>query len=375
MRPMLPTVPKNMAFPDRKTLNAFLTIVACLAVGAAVYKARHIILIFVFAIFFAYLINPVVRFLQLHSLLFHNVRGPAVIEVYLALVLLGGILAHQFAPSLFRNTVRAFDEIPGILNGLSTGDIAGDLSVKYGWSDQQEMRFRTFLARHRDDIQNLVRDSDRLLSNAIRVLALGLLIPILAIFLLRDGDNIADALIRMLFPTERRARVRALAENLHLMLTRYIRAQLILCTLSFLFYTAALLLLRFPHAFILGFLGGILEFIPVVGWVTTLAAISAVGIMNHQHWIWMAVLLGIWRLIQDYYATPHIMGNELKLHPFAALFAVLVGAEIGGIVGIYLAVPLVAAVWVIWGGSSDERSDDSSALSERQELSLGTPVA
>jgi predicted PurR-regulated permease PerM len=59
-------------------------------------------------------------------------------------------------------------------------------------------------------------------------------------------------------------------------------------------------------------------------------------------------LLGIWRVIQDYFATPRIMGSHLKIHPLAAIFAGLVGAEIGGIVGIYLAVPLMASMGVIW---------------------------
>jgi predicted PurR-regulated permease PerM len=62
----------------------------------------------------------------------------------------------------------------------------------------------------------------------------------------------------------------------------------------------------------------------------------------------MAALLGIWRLIQDYFASPRIMGRRLQIHPLAAIFAVLVGAEIGGIVGIYLAVPVMASMRVIW---------------------------
>lgn len=357
-----------MAFPERKTLNVLFTIILFGVGCAVVYSARRVILIFIFAIFFAYLIYPVVKFLQLHSLLFRNLRGPAVVEVYLALVLLIAILAHQFAPSVGRNTTKLLDQVPVLLNGLSTGDIATEMGSKYGWSEQQEFRFRAFLARHKDDVQDLVRSVDRFLSSAAQVLGLGLLIPVLAIFFLRDGDHIADVLIRLFFTADRLSRVRSLAYDLHVMLTSYIRAQLVLCSLSFLFYTVALLLLRFPHAVALGVLGGLLEFIPVVGWVSTLAAISAVGIVNHQHWIWMAALLGIWRVIQDYYASPRIMGNQLKLHPLAALFAVLAGAEIGGIVGIYLAVPVMAAMWLIWGSGAGERSerDDNCDLGVRE---------
>src|SRR5215470_2555968 len=364
---------KAMAIPERQTLNVLLTIALFGMVCAAVYSARHILLIFVFAIFFAYLIDPVVRFLQRHSLFFRSLRGPAVVEVYIALVLLVALVAHQFAPSFVRNTLKLVDEVPAVLNGLSTGDIASDMRSKYGWSEEQEFRFRAFLRRHKDDVQGLVQGVDHFLSNAAQVLGFGLLIPILAIFFLRDGDHIADLLIRLFFPANRRSRIRSLAGELHGMLTRYIRAQLLLCGLSFMFYTAALLLLRFPHAFALGTLGGVLEFIPVFGWITTFAAISSVGIVNHQHWIWMAALLGVWRVIQDYYASPRIMGSQLKLHPLAALLAVLAGAEIGGVVGVYLAVPVVAAMWIIWGTGAGERPEPEHHNSRANETAPGSP--
>ncbi|MGO9434246.1 MAG: AI-2E family transporter [Terracidiphilus sp.] len=337
-----------MAFPERRTADVLLTILFFAVVCAALYSARRIILIFVLAVFFAYLIDPVVKFLLRHSLSVRNLRGPAVVEVYLAFVILIAALGYALAPGLARNTVKLVDEVPALLDGLSTGDIAAELGGKYGWSEQQEFRFRAFLARHRQDVQGLVRSVDHYLSNAAQVLGWLVLIPVLAIFFLRDGDHIADVLIQMFFSPDRRPGIRAVANELHIMLTRYIRAQVLLCGLSFVFYAAAMLLLRFPHAMALAVLGGSLEFIPAVGWVSTLAAIISVGVVNHAHWIWMAALLAIWRLVQDYFASPRIMGRHLEIHPLAAIFAVLVGGEIGGIVGIYLAVPLMASMRVIW---------------------------
>ena len=245
--------------------------------------------------------------------------------------------------------MKLLDNTPALLNSLSTGDIATQLRGKYGWSEEQEFRFRAFLARHKDNIDRLVPTVDRYISNAAQLFGVLLLIPILAIFFLRDGDHIADVLIQLFFPANRRPRIRAVATELHLMLTRYVRAQVLLCGFSFLFYSGALLLLRFPHAIALGFLGGLLEFVPVVGWTSTFAVIVGVGVVNQSHWLWMAALLGIWRVVQDYFASPRIMGQQLKIHPLAAIFAVLVGAEIGGIVGIYLAVPLMASMRVILG--------------------------
>ena len=145
---------------------------------------------FVFAILFTYLIDPVVKFLQRHSLFFRNLRGPAVVEVYLTFVLLIALAGYTFAPSLATSTARVLDEAPAFLNSLSTGDIASDLRGKYGWSEAQELRFRAFLARHKQDIQSLVPTVDRYLSNAAQIIGCLLLIPILAIFFLRDGHRI-----------------------------------------------------------------------------------------------------------------------------------------------------------------------------------------
>jgi predicted PurR-regulated permease PerM len=336
-----------MTFPDRRTVNVLLTTLLVAGVCVAVYCARRILLIFVFAILFAYLIDPVVKFLQRHSLFFKNLRGPAVVEVYVSIVLLVALVGYSFAPGVVRKTTKFMDEMPVFMDRLSTGDIAADLRGKYGWSEEQEFRLRFFLAKHKDEIQRLVPTVDRYLSNAALLLGWLFIIPILAIFFLRDGDHIADILIRMFFPANRRASIRAIADDLHLMLTRYIRAQVLLCSLSFLFYAAASLVLRFPHAIGLAILGGLLEFIPVVGWTSTFAVIVGVGIVNGSHWIWMAALLGLWRVIQDYLAMPRIMGQQLKIHPLAAILAVLVGAELGGIIGIYLAVPLMAALRVV----------------------------
>lgn len=359
-----------MAFPERRTVDILLTTALLTAAGGAVYCARRVILVFVFAILFTYLIDPVVKFLQRHSLFFRNLRRAAVVEVYLAFVLLIALAGYTFAPSLARGTTRALDDAPALVNSLSTGDIASDLRGKYGWSEAQELRFRAFLARHKEDIQSLVPTVDRYLSNATQIFGYLLLIPILAIFFLRDGPRIVDLLIRLLFHADRHTKIHALVTELHLMLTQYIRAQLLLCSFSFVFYSAAMLVLRFPHAIVFGVLGGLLEFIPVVGWTSTFAAVVGIGILSHSHWIWMAALLGIWRVFQDYFAGPRIMGSHLKIHPLAAICGVLVGAEIGGIVGICLSVPMMATSCIIWRSIAGERKKPR-CISDREAAASG----
>src|SRR5215469_10371586 len=104
------------------------------------------------------------------------------------------------------------------------------------------------------------------------------------------------------------------------MLQRYIRAKVILVGLSFLYCSIAMLVLGFPKAIALGIVAGILEFIPVVGWMTAAATLVTVGVLSHSHWIWMLALLGIWRISMDYGIAPRVMGHELEIHPLLAIF-------------------------------------------------------
>jgi predicted PurR-regulated permease PerM len=109
-----------------------------------------------------------------------------------------------------------------------------------------------------------------------------------------------------------------------------------------------MLVLGFPSALPLALLAGILEFIPVAGWMVAAASIVSVGALAHSHWLWMLVLLCIWRIVMDYWIAPRVMGHELEIHPLLAIFTLMVGGAIGGIVGIYLSVPLVAMGRVVY---------------------------
>jgi predicted PurR-regulated permease PerM len=91
-----------------------------------------------------------------------------------------------------------------------------------------------------------------------------------------------------------------------------------------------------------------LELLPAVGWVASAAAILTIGFLTHAHWIWMALLLVFWRLVQDYVNSPRIMGENLKLQPLTVLFALMVGGQVGGVAGLYVSVPAVAVLRIVW---------------------------
>src|SRR5262249_25649938 len=113
-----------MSFLDRKTVHVLLTILLFAAVLALSYIARAVLLIFCFSILFAYLINPVVIFLQRHSLFFKSLRGPHVAETYFGLLIIAALLMHALAPGSVGRTVRLVRELPKLSDKLATGEIA-----------------------------------------------------------------------------------------------------------------------------------------------------------------------------------------------------------------------------------------------------------
>jgi uncharacterized membrane protein HdeD (DUF308 family) len=129
------------------------------------------------------------------------------------------------------------------------------------------------------------------------------------------------------------------------MLAKYIRAQLALAGLSFAFYSMSMLVLKFPYAIALGALGGVLEFLPAVGWIASAAAILTLGFLTHSHWMWMAILLVVWRVVQDYVNSPLIY--EL----ISALWTHLPGwgwQAVNGVIASLMGV-LVLAQWPVSG--------------------------
>src|SRR6266436_322885 len=101
-----------MVFPDRRTASALLTILLFAIVLAVAYVGRTVIVIFAFSILFAYLINPIVRFLQRRSLFFKNLRGPHVLEAYLALIVFTVLLSQGLFPHFRKNAGQLLAAVP-----------------------------------------------------------------------------------------------------------------------------------------------------------------------------------------------------------------------------------------------------------------------
>ena len=333
---------------DDRAGNVVTTVALFVGAGAVLYLARGALLILLLSVLFAYLLEPAVAFMQRHSRLGRKSRTWAIAQVCLFITLVLGSVAYKLGPHVVAQIKSLNAALPVILEDLSIGKAPAGPGGKHGLSAAQQKWIQQLLARHRAFLDHV---SERAAASVAYVAASAIwlfAVPILAVFILQDGRQVADAIIEA---GERRGHQTALKRILRqvdTMLGKFMRAQLALAGLSFGFYSVSMLVLRFPDAIALGVLGGVLEFLPAVGWVASALTILTVGFLTHAHWIWMAGLLVAWRLVQDYVTSPRIMGKNLEVKPLAVVFALLVGGQVGGIAGVYLAVPIVAVLRIVW---------------------------
>lgn len=337
-----------MGIIDRRTVSVLTTILVFLGVGALAYGGRSTLVSFLFAIFFAYLLDPAVSAAQKLRIT-KGKRGRAIMLVYLGLVGLLALLGYVVGPRLVREARSLVTALPGLLQKVESGQIVQQIGSRRGWSEYTQTRLAQFLSAHQEAIVRWIGGIGTRVASLASQLVWLVLIPILAVFFLRDGRSLAESAIQTVDQRTQRQFLRGMAEDVNDMLASYIRAQLILAAIALVVYVAVLEIMRVPYAMVLGTIGGALEFIPVVGPLIAAAMILGVAfIANYHHLLVLLLFLGAWRVTQDYVNSPRIMGSKLQLHPLAALFAVLIGAEIGGVVGVYLSIPIMAALRIVW---------------------------
>jgi predicted PurR-regulated permease PerM len=325
---------------DARTARVLITVLLFALGLGFLYVARQTLVAFLFAIFFAYLMSPVVS--QLEKLLHGRVRAIAVI--YALLLGLVVLFFVSMGPRIGREGARLSQSLPA-LSHLNSGQIAQQLEQEHGWNSRLFDVLRDYLYNHSDEITKLAQNVGLHVADVAKQAWLLLIVPLLAIFFLKDGSAFSEILLEMVRSRPQRELLQGVLSDLNQMLAHFIRAQLTLAALTFVMYSAVLAMMRVPYALVLGTMGGLLEFVPVVGPLA--AAVIIVGV-GFSHWLWLIVFLGLWRLTQDYVSSPRIMGHSMELHPLAAIFGVMAGGEVAGILGIFLSIPVMASLRIVF---------------------------
>jgi predicted PurR-regulated permease PerM len=127
------------------------------------------------------------------------------------------------------------------------------------------------------------------------------------------------------------------------------RALVLQSAAAFVAYGLFFFLIGVPYGMLLATISFFLEFIPVVGPLVGAAAILLVaGLSGFQHLFWILVFLIVFRIFQDYVLSPHLMSKGAKLQPVVVIFGILAGGQIAGIPGIFLSVPVLAILRIVY---------------------------
>jgi predicted PurR-regulated permease PerM len=307
------------------------------------YIARRTLIAFLFAIFFAYLVDPAVSSLQKWT----RNRGFAIAIIYLLFVILLGALFFLVGPRTAREARRLGESWPSLTERVTSGGLAHDIGKQRGWSGETTQLLQKVISDPR--LVGVAQEAGIRVAEVAKQAWLLIVVPILAIFFLKDGQAFSQVGLSLVQSRPQREFLHDVLGDLNQMLAQFIRAQLELAALSLLVYISFMTATRVPYALVLGTAGGIMEFIPVVGPLVAAVVILAVALlMSYPHWLILLAFLIAWRLIQDYVVAPRIMGQSMELHPLAAIFGVLAGAEIAGVLGVYLSIPVMASLRIVW---------------------------
>jgi predicted PurR-regulated permease PerM len=308
------------------------------------YVARETLIAFLFAIFFAYLMSPLVS--RLEKWMKGRVRAIALIYVLLLGLLV--LLFVAMGPRIAHESSRLTQSLPAFAQ-LNSDQIADQLEKQHGWNARVVNILRDYIAGHREEITQLAQSIGLRVADVAKQAWLLIIVPLLSIFFLKDGHAFSQILLDMVQSRPQRELLQGVLNDLNQMLAHFIRAQLSLAGLTFVVYAIALAAMRMPYALVLSTVGGLLEFIPVVGPLVAVLLILGVALAtSFSHWVGLIVLLGCWRLTQDYVNSPRILGHSLELHPLASIFGVMAGGEIAGILGIFLSIPVMATLRILF---------------------------
>jgi predicted PurR-regulated permease PerM len=330
------------AAPAPAGARSWIPLVALLVGGAAAYFLRGLALPLLLATLVAYGLEPLVEPLVERGIS----RGATVVSLFAILFLLVASLVSWLAPAGRAEAAIFIDELPNIQMRL---EATAQTSVqelhaaqpwtrqilplpKAGWTDR-------VVDRQKDHLGELA-------SHAGALLFVGILVPVFAFFLLRDGRKLLDHAMDAL-PPDRIETSMAMWCEIYRILGRYLRGITIESCVVGSLAALGLALLGVPVPLLIGLFTALVNPIPYVGALASLSLASLVALGNQlgvgKVTAIALLYLGI-RLLDDFVIVPLTVGGSVHLHPFVVILSILAGEELLGIFGMVVAVPTVTIV-------------------------------
>ena len=324
-------------------------------VGWLLQQLSSVLLPLAIAGIIAYLLDPVVDFLERKKMK----RAWAILLVFFLGVLVVLIFFALVVPRLVIEIRDLIEQVPAysaslhekIKIWLASQPLAA--KAKAAWASDLGETVKDWVAKVVPIISAwLFVQITRVASWAGLLVGLAL-IPVYAFYLLLEKTGIQRSWTDYLPIHESRIKHEVVfvitAINDYLIL--FFRGQVLVAFCDGALYTIGFLSIGLNYAFLLGGVAGLLSVVPFLGFVISLVPALVLAAVQHGHWLHPAMVLGVFGLVQlleGLVISPKIMGERVGLHPLTIIIAVMVGTTLmGGIIGGILAIPLTAALRVL----------------------------
>jgi predicted PurR-regulated permease PerM len=333
---------------DRRAAKCTFTAALVLLLMYAIFVIRGTLFVLTASLLFAYLLYPMVDFLNRYMP--SRSRAPSLAIVYLlligVLVTLGTTVGtraaeeaatlSQRAPALIAQMNRAAPPRPRTDETVSVKDTIQDAVHNYAYT-------------HGNEIVSFVPTVSLEVLKASQNLIYLIIIPILGFFILKDGRTIRDEFLNLIDPGPSREFIDGLMADIHTLLLQFMRAVFGLCAITFVTFSILLSIMGVPYAILLATLAFALEFIPMIGPLLAAAIIIIVSVFTgYEHVFGVIAFLATYRMLQDYIVSPRLMSAGIELHPLLVIVGVFAGEEMAGVRGAFLSVPVIALLRVIF---------------------------
>ena len=353
-----------------------IAILAWIALAAIVLWALgHVInsvLIFIIAALLAYALLPAVKLLARFMPRFF-----AILIVYLVVLTALVVIIYFLVSTAIVQISSLITNVEQLLKPGSNGEASPLIQTltRFGITQQQISAAGNQIISQAEGLTSSIVP---LLSSIFNFILDTIVVAVLSIYLLVDGKRVTDWL-RNNLPTAQEGRMRFLLNTLQRVVGGYIRGQLILSALVGVLVGIDMMIFHVPYAVLLGVLAFVLEFIPVLGTLTSGAICVLVALS--QGWLIALLVLAsfvVIHILEGDVVGPRIVGQAIGLHPAVSLIALIAGAELFGIVGALFASPLAGvvqalliAVWSEWRAAHPEQfEEDKEKLEEAIEENL-----
>ena len=331
-----------MHFPARTVFTVLAIVISVAVVLEVLWTARHVLTWVFISLFLALALNPAVDWLQRRGV---RRRGLAVGITYLGVFVAIGAIGATFVPTLVHQVNSFVDKLPSYVDDITSGrGRLGFLETKYHVVEKVREQVREGGA---SKVFGLSGTALAVTKGVINVVVATVTIVFMTFFMLLEGHKWVDRIYGLL-PTASQPRWRKVGYDIYRTVGGYVTGNLVISLIAGASSTLVLLVMGVPYAVALGLIVAFLDLIPLAG--ATLAAII-VGSVSFLHSITAGIVVVaffvVYQQVENHLLQPVVYGRTVQLSPLAVLVAVLIGAELAGVLGALAAIPVAGAIQVV----------------------------